>query len=720
MSEKRLHGALRIEQDLYDFVVNEALPLTDISPSQFWDGFEATLRELSPINESLLKKRDHLQTQLDEWYLAHRGKNLSHEEHERFLRSIGYLVEKPAPIEIETTKLDPEIALISAPQLVVPSDNARYVLNAANARWGSLLDVLYGTDMIDEEAYPKMGAYNPKRGEKVFEKVFAFLDEMVPLEEGSYASVLGFERQGKSLIVHLPFEKTTVLKVPQQWVGYCAEDNTLSKILFVHHGLHIELILDANGFIGKTNPSGIQDVILESALSAIVDCEDSVAAVDSEDKIKIYRHWNGLMKGDLATEFENKGKCIHRSLNSDKTYLTPAHETLTLKGRVLLLIRNVGIHMYTDAITYNNHPIPEGFLDAFVSSVCAIHDLKKHEGVRNSVQGSVYIVKPKCHGPEEIAFVNQLFGKVEEVLGLEAYTLKIGIMDEERRTSANLQASILAAKKRVFFINTGFLDRTGDEIHSIMELGAIVPKESIKQAKWLKAYEDQNVDIGLALGFKQKAQIGKGMWTMPDAMRKMVEVKIIHPRSGATTAWVPSPTAATLHALHYHYVDVQSIQAALVGKERASLEALLTPPLLEETLSETQKLTEIENNIQSILGYVVRWVDQGIGCSKVPDINNIELMEDRATLRISSQHLANWLYHNIITREQVECAFEKMAKIVDEQNKNDKNYTPMATDFANSIAYAAARDLVFEGRNQPNGYTEFILHVKRKAVKNRG
>lgn len=721
MQERIRAGTLDINASLYHFITNEVLPQTGVSVEQFWGGFEKTLQTLSPQNKLLLKKRDDLQEQLDAWYKAHRGKELCFETHEAFLRSIGYLVDEPNQTSINTLHVDPEIALIAAPQLVVPADNARYALNAANARWGSLLDVLYGTDMIEDGApFEKKGSYNPKRGEKVFERTYAFLDETFALKEGSYAQAASFSLENQTLAIALSSGKITCLKEPSQWVGYNEEAGKVCSVLLKNNGLHVEIQLDKNSFIGKTNQAGIKDVILESALSAIQDCEDSVTAVDAEDKIRIYRNWNGMMKGDLSVRFENKGKTIDRTLNPDKKFLTPNGKAMSLKGRVLLLVRNVGIHMYTDAITCKNEQIPEGFLDAFVTTLCAMHDLRKNDGLRNSVQGSVYIVKPKCHGPEEIAFVNTLFGSVEDVLGLPRYTIKMGIMDEERRTSANLKASILAARERVFFINTGFLDRTGDEIHSVMELGAVVPKEEIKAQKWLKAYEDQNVDVGLALGFKGKAQIGKGMWTMPDAMKKMVEVKIAHPRSGATTAWVPSPTAATLHALHYHQVDVVLLQKTLIRRQKASLEALLTPPLLTYTLTQAQKTKEIENNIQSILGYVVRWVDQGIGCSKVPDINNVELMEDRATLRISSQHIANWLHHGLVTREEVRVAFEKMAVIVDAQNSKDANYKPMAPDFDQSIAFQAARDLVFDGRNQANGYTEFILHVKRQAVKNRG
>jgi malate synthase len=715
---KRVHkGELEIDVVLHDFIVNEVLPETGVSAEHFWKGFEQTLETLGGKNKELLEKRDALQEKLDAWYKAHKGKELCPDTHQLFLRSIGYLVPTPEACTISPLHVDPEVALIAAPQLVVPADNARYALNAANARWGSLLDVLYGTDMIDEAYYPKTAQYNPKRGQKVFEFVYQFLDKVAPMDGSSYAVIQKLMVENGTLVAYLLSGDRVGLKTAEKFVGYTTSEKGLSSILLCNNGLHVEIVLDANSLIGQTNPVGIKDVILESALSAIQDCEDSVSAVDASDKVAIYRNWNGMMKADLSVSFENKGKTIHRSLSPDKTFLNPKGETFVLKGRVLLLIRNVGIHMYTDAITYNGESIPEGFMDAFVTTLCAMHDLKKTSGVRNSVHGSVYIVKPKCHGPEEIAFVHTLFGRVEEVLGLPAYTIKMGIMDEERRTSANLQACILEAKERVFFINTGFLDRTGDEIHSVMELGPVVPKEEIKKEVWLKAYEDQNVDVGLGLGFQGHAQIGKGMWTMPDLMKKMVDVKIAHPLSGATTAWVPSPTAATLHALHYHFVDVFAIQQELMHRMKASLEALLTPPMLKIPLFGEQKIKEIENNIQSILGYVVRWVDQGIGCSKVPDINNVELMEDRATLRISSQHVANWLHHGVVSEKEVYAAFEKMAVVVDAQNKNDQNYKPMAPYFDKSIAFNAACALVFKGRIQPNGYTEFILHVKRQEVK---
>lgn len=718
MSDKIFVSHLAIDSVLYDFMINEALPQTGISPEQFWNGFEQTVQSLAPLNKALLDKRDVFQTTLDAWYKARRGTSLSFEEHHAFLRSIDYLLTPPSPSSITSLHVDPEIAHCAAPQLVVPADNARYALNAANARWGSLLDVFYGTDVVEEAVgYEKQKDYNPKRGEKVFALTYDFLDVIIPLKQGSYRDVKSFTVRDKAVIMTLLSGTDTTLKVPEQWVAYLEKEGVLTSLVFKHHGLHVEIQFDAKSPIGQSNAAGIKDVILESALSAIQDCEDSVAAVDSADKVNIYRNWNGLMKGDLSVDFENRGKRIHRTLNPDKHFLTPDGQTLTLKGRVLLLIRNVGMHMYTDTITYRGEAIPEGVLDAFVTTLCAIHDLRKHEGIRNSVERSVYIIKPKCHGPEEIAFVSTLFAQVEEVLELPVHTIKMGIMDEERRTSVNLQACIEAAKERVFFINTGFLDRTGDEIHSCMELGVVVPKEEMKKEVWLKAYEDQNVDIGLLLGFKGKAQIGKGMWTMPDAMKKMVEIKIVHPQAGATTAWVPSPTAATLHALHYHYVDVMAKQDELMTRQKASLEALLTPPLLKRALSAEEKTKEIENNIQSILGYVVRWIDQGVGCSKVPDINNVELMEDRATLRISSQHLANWLYHGLVSEAEVKAAFKKMAVIVDRQNRHDQHYKPMAPHFEKSVAFQAACDLVFKGRVQPNGYTEFILHVKRKKAK---
>ncbi|MDD4504746.1 MAG: malate synthase G [Sulfurospirillaceae bacterium] len=710
-------GALNINRVLYDFIKNEALPQTPMTEKHFWEAFERTLQKLVLKNLSLLQTRDLMQTKLDAWYLSQRGKDFSQEAQKVFLKGIGYLVDEVEDFVINPLHVDPEITSVAGPQLVVPSDNARYALNAANARWGSLLDVFYGTDMIDETLYPKGNTYNPQRGEQVFALTYAFLDDAVPLESGSYEVVKKFFLKDKKLLAELKSGYQVGLKNPEKFVGYLENEAGISSILLKNNGLHVEIQIDRNHFIGQTNSAGIKDVVIESATSAIQDCEDSVSAVDASDKVGIYRNWNGLMRGNLEAVFENKGKTIHRKLNPDKTFLTPEGETFTLKGRVLLLVRNVGIHMYTDAVTFKGEPIPEGFLDAFVTSLCAIHDLQKNEGLRNSVEGSIYIVKPKCHGPQEIAFVSELFDSVEEALGLAPKTIKMGIMDEERRTSANLKACIAQAKERVFFINTGFLDRTGDEIHSVMELGAVLPKEEIKKAIWLGAYENQNVDVGIEAGFVGHAQIGKGMWTMPDLMKKMVELKIAHPLSGANTAWVPSPTAATLHALHYHQVDVPAKLQAIKARIPAKVDDILTPPMLTRVLTSEEIQKEIENNIQSILGYVVRWIDQGIGCSKVPDINNVELMEDRATLRISSQHVANWLHHGIVSIPQVQEVFEKMAVIVDEQNSKDINYQPMAPNFESSIAFQAALDLVFKGRNEPNGYTEFILHRRRREVK---
>jgi len=710
-------GALKINKALYDFIKDKALPQTKITVEHFWNAFEQTLLKLSPKNLSLLQTRDLMQAKLDAWYLAHKGQKFSAKEQKIFLKEIGYLVDEVEDFVINPLHVDPEITSVAGPQLVVPSDNARYTLNAANARWGSLFDVFYGTDMIDETLYPKGDAYNPKRGEQVFTLTYAFLDDAVPLESGSYEVVKNFFLKDKKLCAELKSGQEVGLKNPEKFVGYLENETGLSSILLKNNGLHVEIQLDKNNFIGKTNVAGIKDVVIESATSAIQDCEDSVSAVDASDKIGIYRNWNGLMRGNLEATFENKGKTIHRKLNPDKTFLTPDGKTLTLKGRVLLLVRNVGIHMYTEAVTFKGESIPEGFLDAFVTSLCAIHDLQKNEGLKNSTEGSIYIVKPKCHGPQEIAFVGELFGFVEEALGLAPKTIKMGIMDEERRTSANLKACIAQVKERVFFINTGFLDRTGDEIHSVMELGPVLPKEEIKKAIWLGAYENQNVDVGIKTGFIAHAQIGKGMWTMPDLMKTMVELKIAHPRSGANTAWVPSPTAATLHALHYHQVDVKAKLEEIKTRVQAQVDDILTPPMLTRTLTHEEIQKEIENNIQSILGYVVRWIDQGVGCSKVPDINNIELMEDRATLRISSQHVANWLHHGIVSIAQVQEVFEKMALVVDRQNSKDKNYHAMAPHFEKSVAFQGALDLVFKGRNEPNGYTEFILHARRREAK---
>jgi len=711
------YGTLAISKVLYDFVLNEVLPGTSVNAEEFWNGFETTILDLAPRNQQLIRKRDVLQSQLDAWYLAHKG-YFEPEEHQAFLEEIGYLLPMGKFFTIDSGAMDPEISQIPAPQLVVPADNARYALNAANARWGSLLDVVYGTDMIaDIEPYGKGLHYNPKRGEKVFEFVYEFLDKAAPLTQGSYADVERFELSSNALTMMLISGERVALQEPEKWVGYAGSLESPSSIVLQNHGLHIEIQIDPQSPIGQSTIAGIKDVIIESALSAIQDCEDSVAAVDTNDKVGIYRNWNGMMKGDLSVSFENKGKTIDRALNPDKIFIAKDGTPLILKGRVLLLIRNVGMHMYTKCITCNDKPIPEGFLDAFITSLCALHDVQKEEGLRNSIHHNIYIVKPKCHGPEEIAFMSELFGRVEEVLKLPPFTIKMGIMDEERRTSINLHECIRRAKERVFFINTGFLDRTGDEIHSCMEFGPVLPKDEMKQSTWLKAYEDNNVDVGLEVGFANRAQIGKGMWTMPDAMKKMVETKIAHPLSGATTAWVPSPTAATLHALHYHYVDVKNVLEEISTRAPACVGDILTPPLLKRVLSQEEITQEIENNIQSILGYVVRWVDQGIGCSKVPDIHNVELMEDRATLRISSQHLANWLHHGIICEKEVKETMAKMAVVVDAQNANDPHYHPMAPHFEKSFAFQAASDLIFKGRIQPNGYTEFILHVKRQEVK---
>lgn len=713
------HNSLTIDKELYTFITQVALPNSGISTDQFWDGFEQIIKAKADTNQRLLDKRDALQTKLDAWYLAKKGKNFTQQEHKDFLRSIGYLEPDCEDYSITTTNIDPEIAHIAGPQLVVPADNSRYALNACNARWGSLFDALYGTNMIsDEPPYQKTQKFNLLRAQRVFAFAFSFLDEIAPFLNGSFAQAEALFTKDGQLLMRLESQEIVTLKDPSVFEGYCGEPDTLTSVLLVHNGLHVEIQLDRAHAIGSKNTLGVKDIHIESALSTIMDCEDSVAAVDASDKIRIYSNWNGLMAGNLETTFVNKGKQIYRTMQSDKTFTSPKATEFTLKGRTLLLIRNVGLHMYTDAITCDGQQIPEGFLDAMVCTLCAIQDLKRTSGIANSTKGSVYIVKPKCHGSEEIAFVSDLFADIERVLALPHNTIKIGIMDEERRTTANLKQAIHAASERVFFINTGFLDRTGDEIHSCMELGAVLPKEQIKKEPWLEGYENQNVAVGLATGFCAHAQIGKGMWTMPEHMLEMYNTKIAHPLSGANTAWVPSPVAATLHALHYHKVDVKAQQATLANKNDSYLDAILTPPMLRETLSQEEIIKELQNNIQSILGYVVRWIDQGVGCSKVPDINNIALMEDRATLRISSQHIANWLHHGITNKAQVRQVFEQMAAIVDTQNATDPHYKNMAPEFDTNIAFAGALDLVFKGTSQANGYTEFILHRRRRKVKN--
>ena len=713
---------LKIAKPLYDFIELEALPSSGIDNNTFWQSLNNILIDLGPINLQLLNKRDELQKKIDAWHLKNKDRPHNATAYKQYLIEIGYLLPDVDDFQITTENIDPEISTIAGPQLVVPVNNARYALNAANARWGSLYDAFYGTDIIPEEIGLEKGSrYNPKRGEKVVQLTAEFLDEAIPLEQGSHQNVIDYTLtqtgDSKQLQITLASGEHCGLENIEQFTGYTEAEN-ITSLLFKNNNLHIEIRFDPEHPIGKANPASICDVILESAITTIQDCEDSVTAVNAEDKVQVYRNWLGLMKGDLTISFKKDEKEHSRTLNQDRIYIAPDGKTLALPGRSLMLVRNVGLHMMTDAVlTKQGEPIPEGILDGLITSLIAKRDINNQGRFHNSRTSSVYIVKPKLHGPDEVNFTVELFNRIEQALSLPQNTLKLGIMDEERRTTVNLKNCIRAAKDRVIFINTGFLDRTGDEIHTSMEAGAVVRKADMKQATWMQAYENWNVDTGLACGFKGKAQIGKGMWAIPDQMANMLKNKIEHPKSGANCAWVPSPTAATLHAMHYHQINVAKQQKALSNKSRASLNDILTLPLLQNQnqLSQEAIQQELDNNAQGILGYVVRWIDQGIGCSKVPDIHNTGLMEDRATLRISSQYISNWLHHGLCTDAQVKDTFKRMAKIVDSQNTNDPLYKPMATDYQ-CLAFQASLDLVFKGRVQPNGYTEFILSEYRKRA----
>lgn len=724
MAEYVETGGLKIARSLYNLVESEIAPGTGIDSTHFWKAFGEIVRALGPKNRQLPEKRDDLQRAIDAWHLRNRGPRIDGLAYKKFLRDIGYLIPEGDPFQVSTENVDREISEMAGPQLVVPVDNARYALNAANARWGSLYDALYGTDVISEDQGAGKGnAYNAVRGAKVIACVQAFLDRHVPLEKASYSDAVEFQlgdaNGRKQLEVKLKSGGRVGLADPEKFVGFVEESAGLTSVLLRNHGLHIELQIDRDHPIGSQHPAGVKDVILEAAVTTIQDCEDSVAAVDAEDKTRVYRNWCGIMKGTLEARLDKGGQTITRRLTADKTFAAPDGRALTLPGRSLLMVRNVGIHMYTDAATtLDDQPVPEGFLDAMVTTLAAMHDLQGAGKFRNSRTGSVYIVKPKLHGPDEVEATVDLFGRIEDALGLARHTIKIGIMDEERRTTVNLRECIRRAKDRIVFINTGFLDRTGDEIHTSMEAGPMIPKMEIKSSAWMLAYEDQNVDVGIESGLPGKAQIGKGMWTMPDRMRAMVEAKLAHPLAGANTAWVPSPTAATLHAMHYHAVDVAQRQAELALRPRARLDEILKPPLLENRAVSDQEIQrELENNAQGILGYVIRWVEQGIGCSKIPDLNNVGLMEDRATLRISSQHIANWLHHGITNKDQVMSVFKKMAVVVDDQNAGDANYRTMAPDFDRSVGFQAALDLVFQGGAEPNGYTERVLTARRREAK---